>query len=142
MRAFPSGSGALTAKMAREAFQKLPGVRVFFVDALRDHARDGSPCGVNEVTLRHGKIVREGLHTTLTNLRLRKNHRTARECWHREMCAGPALPIVGRDRSKLGLVLAARIHHGAILTRHGHPMDRHWRFLRIVPDRWTCGSTT
>lgn len=93
--------GHLTAKMAREAFQTLPGIRVFFIDALRDHARDGSPCGVNEVKLRHGKIVREGLHTTLTELRLRKKYKTARERWHREMCAGPALLIVGRDRSKL-----------------------------------------
>ena len=94
--------GHLTAKMAREAFQTLPGIRVFFIDALRDHARDASPCGVNEVKLRHGKIVREGLHTTLTELRLRKKYRTARERWHREMCAGPALFVVGRDRSKLG----------------------------------------
>jgi len=35
--------GHLTAKMAREAFQTLPGIRVFFIDALRDRARDGSP---------------------------------------------------------------------------------------------------
>jgi len=54
--------GHLTGKTAREAFQTLPGVRVFFTDALRDRARDGSPCGINEVKLRHGKIVREGLH--------------------------------------------------------------------------------
>jgi hypothetical protein len=94
--------GHLTAKMAREAFHKLPGIRVFFIDALRDGARDGSPCGVNEVKLRHGKIVREGLHTALTELRLRKKYRTARERWQREMCTGPALFIVGRDRSKLG----------------------------------------
>jgi len=94
--------GHLTAKTAREAFQTLPGVRVFFIDALRDRARDGSPCGVNEVKLRHGKIVREGLHTTLTDLRLRKKYATARERWHREMCMGPALLIAGKDRAKLG----------------------------------------
>jgi superfamily II DNA or RNA helicase len=75
--------GHLTAKMAREAFQTLPGIRVFFIDALRDRVRDGSPCGVNEVKLRHGKIVREGLHTTLTELRLRKKYRTARDRWNR-----------------------------------------------------------
>jgi superfamily II DNA or RNA helicase len=94
--------GHLTGKTAREAFQTLPGVRVFFTDALRDRARDGSPCGINEVKLRHGKIVREGLHTTLTDLRLRKQYRTARERWHREICPGPALLIAGRDRAKLG----------------------------------------
>ena len=94
--------GHLTAKMARETFQTLPRVRVFFIDALRDRVRDGFPCGVNEVKLRHGKIVREGFHTTLTDLRLRKNHKTARQRWQQEICSGPALFIVGRDRSKLG----------------------------------------
>lgn len=94
--------GHLTAKTAREAFHTLPGVRVFFIDALRDRARDGSPCGVNEVKRRHGKIVREGFHTTLTDLRLRKNFKSARERWQRSVCLGPALFIVGRDRAKLG----------------------------------------
>jgi hypothetical protein len=94
--------GHLTAKTAREAFRILPGVRVFFIDALRDRVRDGFPCGINEVKLRHGKIVREGLHTTLTDLRLRKNHKSARQRWQQEICSGPALFIVGRDRSKLG----------------------------------------
>jgi hypothetical protein len=94
--------GHLTAKMARETFQTLPRVRVFFIDALRDGARNGSPCGINEVKLRHGKIVREGFHTTLTDLRLRKNYKTARQRWQQEICSGPALFIVGRDRSKLG----------------------------------------
>ena len=94
--------GHLTAKTAREAFRTLPGVRVFFIDALRDRVRDGFPCGINEVKLRHGKIVREGLHTTLTDLRLRKNYKSARQRWQQEICSGPALFIVGRDRSKLG----------------------------------------
>ena len=94
--------GHLTAKMAREAFQTLPRVRVFFIDALRDGAQNGSPCGINEVKLRRGKIVREGLHTTLTDLRLRKNYKTARQRWQHSICSGPALFIVGRDRSKLG----------------------------------------
>ena len=117
--------GHLTAKMAREAFQTLPGVRVFFIDALRDRPRDESPCGVNEVKLRHGNIVREGLHTTLTDLRLRKKYKTARERWHKEMCAGPALMIVGRDRSKLGW-----------FWRHAHTTARSGRFLgsTVNPD--------
>lgn len=94
--------GHLTGKMARETFQTVPRVRVFFIDALRDGARNGSPCGVNEVKLRHGKIVCEGFHTTLTDLRLRNNYKTARQRWQQEVCSGPALFIVGRDRSKLG----------------------------------------
>jgi len=94
--------GHLTAKMAREAFQTLPRVRVFFIDALRDGAQNGSPGGINEVKLRRGKIVREGLHTTLTDLRLRKNCKTAWQRWQQSICSGPALFVVGRDRSKLG----------------------------------------
>lgn len=115
----------LTAKMACEAFLTLPGVRVFFIEALRDRPRDGSPCSVNGVKLRHGKIVRDGLHTTLTDLRLRKNYRTARERWHKEMCAGPALMIVGRDRSKLGW-----------FWRHAHTTARSGPFLgsTVNPD--------
>ena len=77
--------GHLTLKMAREIFQTLPCVRVFFIDALRDRARNGSPYGINEVRLRHGKIVREGFHTTLTDLRLRKNYKSARERWRQEI---------------------------------------------------------
>ena len=94
--------GHLTLKMAREIFQTLPRVRVFFIDALRDRARNGSPHGINEVRLRHGKIVREGFHTTLTDLRLRKNYKSARERWRQEISSGPSLFIVGRDRAKLG----------------------------------------
>ena len=94
--------GHLTAKTAREAFQTLPRVRVFFIDALRDRVRDGASVGVNEVKLRHGRITREGVHTTLTDLRLRHDYQTARERWHRTICPGSALFIVGRDRAKLG----------------------------------------
>ena len=94
--------GHLTAKMARETFQTLPRVGVFFIDALRDRVRNGFPSGINEVKLRYGKIVREGFHTTLTDLRLRKDYRTARQRWQQSICSGPALFVVGRDRSKLG----------------------------------------
>ena len=108
--------GHLTAKTAREAFQTLPRVRVFFIDALRDRVGDGVPCGVNEVKLRHGRIVREGLHTTLTDLRLRKNYRNARERWQLSICSSPALFIVGRDRSKLGWFW----RHAYGVARSGH----------------------
>ena len=37
------------------------------------------------MSLRRGQIVREGLHTTLTDLRLRKNHKSARLRW--QQCA-------------------------------------------------------
>lgn len=94
--------GHITLKWCKEAFETIPGLRVFLIDGLRDRVRDSSaPCGVNEVKLRRGQIVREGLHTSLTELRLRKSHKTARARWHQEFCSGPAVFVVGRDKGKL-----------------------------------------
>jgi hypothetical protein len=94
--------GHITLKWCKEALETIPRLRVFLIDGLRDRVRDGSaPCGVNEVKLRRGQIVREGLHTSLTDLRLRKNHNTARARWQQEICSGPALFVVGRDKGKL-----------------------------------------
>ncbi len=90
----------LVGKWAREAFRTLPRVRVFLVDGLRTQTTSACQAGVNEVRLRNGKIIREGLHTSLTDLRLRKGYRTARERWD-SLCNAPALFIVGRDRGKL-----------------------------------------
>ena len=90
----------LVEKWAREAFVTLPRVRVFFIDGLRTPTSSASHVGVNEVRLRNGRIVREGLRTTLTELRQRKTSRTARARWD-SICGLPALFIVGRDRGKL-----------------------------------------
>jgi hypothetical protein len=90
----------LVEKWAREAFLTLPRARVFFIDGLRAPTSSASHVGVNEVRLRHGRIVREGLRTTLTELRLRRTSRTARARWD-SICGCPALFIVGRDRGKL-----------------------------------------
>ena len=90
----------LVEKWAREAFQTLPRVRVFFIDGLRTPTSSASHAGVNEVRLRHGRIVREGLRTTLPEMRQRKAARTARQRWD-SICGFPALFIVGRDRGKL-----------------------------------------
>ncbi len=90
----------LVEKWAREALLTLPRVRVFFIDGLRTPTSSASHEGVNEVRLRHGRIVREGLRTTLTELRLRKTGRSARAHWD-SICGFPALFIVGRDRGKL-----------------------------------------
>lgn len=90
----------LVEKWAREAFLTLPRVRVFFIDGLRTPTSSVGNVGVNEVRLRHGRIIREGVRTTLTELRLRKTSRTARERWD-SICGFPALFIVGRDRGKL-----------------------------------------
>ena len=90
----------LVEKWAREAFLTLPRLRVFFVDGLRTLTGPVGHAGVNEVRLRHGRIVREGLRTTLTELRLRKTARSARSRWD-SICGFPALFVVGRDRGKL-----------------------------------------
>ena len=62
----------LVEKWAREAFLTLPGIRVFLIDDLRNGGDENKAHGVNEVRLRQGRIVREGLQTTLSELRLRK----------------------------------------------------------------------
>ncbi len=91
----------LVEKWARETFQTLPGIRVFMVDDLRNAGDPKTPHGVNEVRLQGRRIVRKGLHTTLTDLRLRKSYPSARKRWA-SLCPGPALFVVGRERAKLG----------------------------------------
>ena len=63
----------LVEKWAREAFLTLPGIRVFLIDDLRNGGDENKFHGVNEVRLKQGRIVREGLRTTLSELRLRKD---------------------------------------------------------------------
>ena len=91
----------LVEKWAREAFLTLPGVRVFFIDDLRNGGDENKSHGVNELRLKHGRIVREGLRTTLSELRLRKDSSSSRKRWL-SLCGRPALFIVGRERAKLG----------------------------------------
>jgi hypothetical protein len=68
-------------KTARECFLTLPHVRVFVIDGLRNGVSSNGYTGVNEVCLKGGRIVREGLRTTLTDMRLRKNSSSARTRW-------------------------------------------------------------
>ena len=90
----------LVNKIAREAFVTLPRVRVFFIEGIRDVNGSDAPAGVNEVKLRHGQIVRDGLRTSLTEMRLANGGKSPRERWH-EICPRPALFIVSRERAKL-----------------------------------------
>jgi hypothetical protein len=114
--------GHITLKWCKEALETIPRLRVFLIDSMRDRVRDSStPCGVNEVKLRRGQIVREGLHTTLTELRLRKNHKSARARWQQEICSGPALFVVGRDKGKL-----------SHFWRHAYQVARSGRYLGSV----------
>ncbi len=91
----------LVEKWAREAFTTIPGVRVFLIDDLRNGGSETTPHGVNEVRLRHGRIVREGLATTLTEMRLRRGFGSSRKRWG-SLCSRPAVFIVGREKAKLG----------------------------------------
>ena len=73
----------LVEKWARETFLTLPQVRVFLIDDMRNGGDPTQPHGINEVRLRRGEIVREGLHTSLAELR-----RLGRKGW-RDLCPGP-----------------------------------------------------
>jgi SNF2 family DNA or RNA helicase len=91
----------LVEKWCREAMLTLPRLRVFIIDGLRTPTSSNSHHGVNEVKLRNRRIVREGLRTSLSELRLRRTSPSARKRWD-SICSSPALFVVGRDRAKLG----------------------------------------
>ena len=91
----------LVLKWAREVFQTLPGVRVFVIDGCRNGVASNGFTGVNEVRLRNGRVVREGLTTTLSELRLAKTHRSAKARW-RAQIGGSSIFVVSRERAKLG----------------------------------------
>jgi superfamily II DNA or RNA helicase len=110
----------LVEKWARETFLTLPGVRVFLIDDLRNGGDENKFHGVNEVRLKKGRIVREGLRTTLSELRLRKNSPSSRKRWL-SLCGRPALFIVGRERAKLGY-----------FWRHAYQVPRSGPYLGCV----------
>src|SRR5436309_7317216 len=91
----------LVEKWCREAMSTLPGIRVFVIDGCRNGVASNGFTGVNEVRLRHGRVIREGLKTTLSDMRLAKRHRSARSRWE-EQVATPSLFVVSRERAKLG----------------------------------------
>src|SRR2546423_12489562 len=79
----------LVEKWARECFLTLPGVRVFVIDGIRNGVGSNGFTGVNEVRFRNGRIAREGLKTTLSEMRLAKSHRSARLRWQAQ-AQGPS----------------------------------------------------
>jgi len=69
-------------KTAREILQTIPGARTYVIDSLRSpRPSQTGPQGVNELRLRNGRIVRDGVHTTLTDMRLRRKYKSAWERW-------------------------------------------------------------
>jgi len=93
----------LLQKTAREILQTIPGARTYVIDSLRSpRPGQSGPQGVNELRLRNGRIVRDGVHTTLTDMRLRGRHKSPWDRWVAEHGPGPHFVICGRDRAKLG----------------------------------------
>src|SRR5437667_5322720 len=72
----------LVEKWCREAVLTLPGVRVFVIDGCRNGVGSNGFTGVNEVRLRSGRTVRDGLKTELSDMRLSTCNRSARSRWH------------------------------------------------------------
>ena len=58
----------LPLKWCRETLLTVPRVRVFLIEGVRIGGGSTGHPGVNEVRLRSGRIVREGLQTTLQRL--------------------------------------------------------------------------
>jgi hypothetical protein len=93
----------LLQKTAREILQTIPGARTYVIDSLKSlRPGQSGPQGVNELRLRNGRIVRDGVHTTLTDMRLRGKYKSAWDRWVAEHGPGPHFVICGRDRAKLG----------------------------------------
>src|SRR3984893_2659282 len=88
-------------KTCRECCLTLPGVRIFIIDGLRNGVSSNGYTGVNEVRFRNGRILREGLKTSLSDIRLAKGHRSARRRWQ-SICGGPSIFVISRERAKLG----------------------------------------
>lgn len=110
----------LVEKWAREAFLTLPGVRVFFIDDLRNGGDESKWHGLNEVRLKSGRVVREGLRTSLGDLRLRRGSSCPQKRWL-SLSRSPSLFIVGRERAKLGY-----------FWRHAYSVPRSGQYLGCV----------
>jgi hypothetical protein len=112
--------GHVTEKWCREILLTLPCVRVFAIEGLGDSTNHRGHHGVNEVKLRHGRIAREGLRTSLTEMRLRNDSRSARKRWA-SICSYPSIFVIGRDRAKLGA-----------FWRHAYQIARSGRYQGCV----------
>ena len=86
----------ITHKWAREALLTVPRARAFLIEDMRNGGDPKRPHGICEVKLRKGRIVYEGTHLSLSELR-----RIGRKGW-RKRCSGPAIFITGKDKGKLG----------------------------------------
>jgi hypothetical protein len=67
--------------MGTRKFSDAPASAGVHLDGLRTPTTARGHYGINEVKLRAGRIVREGLKSSLTELRLRKASPSARKRW-------------------------------------------------------------
>lgn len=104
----------LTGKWARECLQTIPHTRVFLIDGLRDSTCK-SRNGIQEVRLRLGNIVREGLKISLSDLRLRKSFPGARARWN-SLCPSPSIFVISKETAKLSYFW----RHAYSISRSGH----------------------
>src|SRR6266536_5022071 len=103
----------LVQKWAREALLSIPGIRVFFLDDMSNGGDERSPHGVNEVRLKGSMIVREGLQTSLSDLRLRKHFANARQRWS-SLCTRAGLVHRRTRAGQAQLFLAPRLSGSTI----------------------------
>ena len=104
----------LVEKWARETFLTLPQVRVFLIDDMRNGGDPTQPHGINEVRLRRGEIVREGLHTSLAELR-----RLGRKGWRSSVPEPRSSALAERKPSSpiSGSTVTAKAAQDGILAR-------------------------
>jgi hypothetical protein len=85
----------LGRKWAREAIQTIPFVRTFLIEDMRNGGDPRQPHGVLEVRLRKGRVVYEGMHLSLAELR-----RLGRAGWM-ERVPRCSVFIIPKDKGKL-----------------------------------------
>ena len=85
----------IAKKWAREAIKTIPHVRTFLIEDLRNGGDPKQPHGVCEVRLRGGRVLYEGMKTSLPALR-----QLGRRGWNRR-CPQPSVFIIPKDKGKL-----------------------------------------
>jgi hypothetical protein len=81
--------------VAREALKTIPHARAFLIEDMRNGGDPKQPHGVCEVRLERGRIVYQGLHLSLSELRA-----MGRDGW-RKRCPRPAVFVIPKDKGKL-----------------------------------------
>jgi hypothetical protein len=89
--------GTLLEKWSRELLETIPEARVYIIDSRSARPGMSGHHGVNEVRLWNGRIIRDGVHTSLTEMRLCRNHKSP---WHRWISEHGKTPHFFRGRTR------------------------------------------